>query len=100
MMNTLEITLPEPLKAFVEDKVATGNFGTASAYIEQLIREAQERDEEEALDESKWDQDHLEKLLLEGLDSGEPIPVNQEFWQERRARLAAHLARKTPDNTA
>jgi len=27
----------------------------------------------------------LEALLFEGLQSGEPIPVNREFWQRLRA---------------
>lgn len=92
-MSTLEITLPEPLKGFVEDKVATGNFGTASAYIEQLIREAQEREEEEeAFDESKWDMAHLESLIMEGVNSGPPILVDEAYWERKKARLAERIA--------
>ena len=33
--------------------------------------------------------EHLEKLLLEGLDSGPPLEVTPEYWQQLRADLAA-----------
>jgi antitoxin ParD1/3/4 len=37
-MTSLNISLPEPLKAFVEAKVATGDYGTPSEYVRELIR--------------------------------------------------------------
>ena len=78
-METLEITLPKPLHVFVEEEVAAGNYGTASEYVEALIREARQR----------RDQDQLESLLLEGLDSGAPIAITPEYWEKKRAGLIA-----------
>jgi antitoxin ParD1/3/4 len=40
-MTTLNISLSEHLKAFVEDQVSCGGFSTASEYVRSLIREAQ-----------------------------------------------------------
>ena len=37
-MTSLNISLPEPLKAYVESKVATGDYGTPSEYVRELIR--------------------------------------------------------------
>ena len=33
--------------------------------------------------------ERLEALLLEGLNSGDPMPVTEEFWKERRSELPA-----------
>lgn len=37
-MTSLNISLPEPLKEYVESKVATGDYGTPSEYVRELIR--------------------------------------------------------------
>jgi antitoxin ParD1/3/4 len=36
-------------------------------------------------------QARLEALLLEGLDSGEPVEVTPEFWEECRRELKRRL---------
>ena len=79
-MNTeLTISLPQPLKDFIDARVAEGRYATPSDYVRELLQEALEGAAEE----------HLEKLLLEGLESGEPIEVTPEFWQQLRAELVA-----------
>jgi antitoxin ParD1/3/4 len=40
-MTSMEISLPEPLKLFVEEQVSKGGYGTASEYLGALIRDAQ-----------------------------------------------------------
>lgn len=81
-MSTITISLPDQLKHFVETQVATKGYGNVSEYFRALLREAQgrERDEE------------LQRLLLEGLSSGEPIPVSEEFWTDLRKEAATILA--------
>jgi antitoxin ParD1/3/4 len=69
--------LPDSLKAFVETQVAEGGYSSASEYIRELIRADQKRKAEEK----------LEALLLEGLNSGEPIEVTEAFWNEKRRQL-------------
>jgi antitoxin ParD1/3/4 len=42
-MASLNISLPDPLKAYVEDRVASGDFGTPSEFIRNLIRQDKEQ---------------------------------------------------------
>ncbi len=76
-MTTMNISLPDRLKAFVDDQIANGGYSTASEYVRELIRHAQKQAA----------QQRLEAALLEGLESGEPIPVTPEFWEKRRKEL-------------
>jgi antitoxin ParD1/3/4 len=43
-MTSLNISLPDALKEYVEGQVATGNWGTPSEYIRQLIREDEDKE--------------------------------------------------------
>jgi antitoxin ParD1/3/4 len=42
-MTSLNISLPETLKTYVEGQVASGDWGTPSEYIRELIRQDKER---------------------------------------------------------
>ncbi len=42
-MTSLNISLPDALKAYVEHQVASGDWGTPSEYIRELIRQDKER---------------------------------------------------------
>ena len=84
MATSMNISLPEIMRAFVDEQVQSGGYGTASEYIRELVRRDQ-KDRAEA---------HLEALLLEGLDSGDDIPVNPEFWKTLRSKLAARRAQR------
>jgi antitoxin ParD1/3/4 len=42
-MTSLNISLPEALKDYVEGQVASGDWGTPSEYIRELIRQDKER---------------------------------------------------------
>lgn len=55
-MRTMNISLPESLKDFVDEQVAARGLGTSSEYVRQLIR----RD---------LDRQHLRGLLLQGAES-------------------------------
>jgi antitoxin ParD1/3/4 len=41
-MTSLNISLPDLLKAYVEDRVASGDFGTPSEFVRNLIRQDKE----------------------------------------------------------
>jgi antitoxin ParD1/3/4 len=74
----LTISLPESMRDFIERETVEGHYATPSEYVRDLVEEALDRKNEE----------RLEKLLLEGLDSGPAIRVTPEFWQELRSELA------------
>lgn len=42
-MTSLNISLPEALKQYVEKQVSSGDWGTPSEYIRELIRQDKER---------------------------------------------------------
>jgi antitoxin ParD1/3/4 len=42
-MTSLNISLPDALKEYVEGQVATGDWGTPSEYVRELIRQDKER---------------------------------------------------------
>ena len=82
-METMNIALPESMKQFVQECVSGGGYSSVSEYIRELIRADQRRKAEEQID----------ALLLEGLDSGEPIPVTKEYWEEKNRRLSERLGK-------
>lgn len=77
-MTTMNISLPDDLKAFVEEQVTAGGYGTTSEYIRELVRDARKQAARE----------RLEALLLEGLNSGPATPMTDEDWEmlKRKAR--------------
>ena len=42
-MSTMNISLPDALKSFVDEQVAERGFGTISEYVRELIRKEQDR---------------------------------------------------------
>ena len=76
-MTTLNISLPDSMRAFIDEQIALGGYSTASEYIRDLIRQAQKQAAREKLD----------SLLIEGLESGKSIEVTDEWWQEKQQRL-------------
>ena len=42
-MTSLNISLPEALKTYIEGQVASGDWGTPSEYVRELIRQDKER---------------------------------------------------------
>jgi antitoxin ParD1/3/4 len=75
-VSTLQITLPEPLRAFLDEQVARGGHADASAYLADLLRQARLR-------EAKRE---LEAKLLEGMRSPRR-PMTDADWDRLRDRL-------------
>ncbi|MDQ6665789.1 MAG: type II toxin-antitoxin system ParD family antitoxin [Acidobacteriota bacterium] len=84
-MTAMNISLPEELKEYVEQQTKSG-YSTPSEYVRELIREDRKRRARERLD----------LLLLEGLDSGDPIPATPEFWSTLKREALAKLKPRKP----
>lgn len=83
-MTTVTISLPESLKTFIDEQLATKGYGNVSEYFRSLLRDAQEREEEA----------RLEALLVEGIASGgADIPLTRQFWKDLKSE-AMDLAKK------
>jgi antitoxin ParD1/3/4 len=73
----MNISLPEPLKDFVDDAVREGAYSSTSDYVRELIRERRKQAAE----------DRLRTIIAEGLASGPARPVSESEWAARHARL-------------
>ena len=60
-MATMNVSLPDPMKDWVEDQTKTGRYGNASDYVRDLIRRDQEKQDWIA---------RMRAAIQEGLDSG------------------------------
>lgn len=76
-MATMNVSLPDPMKEWVEAQAATGRYANASDYVRDLIRKDQERADKIAA---------MQKLVDEGLAGGpaESASVDEIFEKARR----------------
>ena len=84
----MSISLPDGLKEWAQKKAESGDFSTPSDYIRSLIR----ADKQRVLHE-------LEAMLLEGLDSGEPIldaPVSRKALRKKAQTIVARQKTSQP----
>ena len=84
-MTTMNVSLPEKMKEFVDRRVEAGGYQTVSEYVRDLIRKDIQL-------QSKERNDRLDTLLLEGLRSIEEegtIEITDQYWDEMKARIAA-----------
>jgi antitoxin ParD1/3/4 len=78
-MATMNVSLPDPMKVWVEAQTQDGRYSNASDYVRDLIRRDQDR--QQAITE-------LQQLVDEGLASGPAARLDVE----------AYLARKRDQN--
>lgn len=87
-MQTMNISLPDQLKDFVDDQVGSGRYSSVSEYVRDLIRD----------DEKRKAQERLETLLLDGIQGGEATEMARQDWNDIRAealkQFEARQARK------
>ena len=83
-MSTVNISLPDPMKDFIDTQVIQGMYGSVSDYIRTLIREDQQRKAEQ----------ELETKLLAALDQGNFQEVTPEFFAQLQARVSGKINRK------
>jgi antitoxin ParD1/3/4 len=89
-MQTMNISLPDQLKEFVDGQVSSGRYSSVSEYVRDLIRD----------DEKRRAQDKLEALLMEGIQSGEPTEMTREDWADIRREAARQFEERRSRKTA
>ena len=85
-MQSMNISLPDPLKQFVDGQIALGRYSSVSEYVRELIR----------ADEKRKAEEQLEAKLLEGLSSAESELTPADWSAIRQEALAKVAARKKP----
>ena len=83
-MQTMNISLPEPLKDFVERQIAGGRYSSASEYLREQIRE----------DEKRKAQLKLEGMLLDGMNSPAK-EVTKKDWDNLKQQVTERLSKRT-----
>lgn len=78
-MATMNISLPDALKAFVYQQVNARGYGTSSEYVRELIRKDQ-------------DIQRLREMLLDGASSAATAPVDAGYFQDLRDRVTQLMA--------
>ncbi len=73
-MSTMNISLPDTLKAFVDEQVVQRGYSTSSEYVRELIRRDQDRLE-------------LRGLLVAGAASAPAAPVSSAYFDSLRDRV-------------
>lgn len=87
-MTSLNVSLPEPLKKYIERQTRQGGYSTPSEYMRDLIR----------ADQRQKTRDRVEALLLEGLESGTATEMTEEDWADIRGEGLSRM-KKRPNET-
>jgi antitoxin ParD1/3/4 len=82
---TMNISLPENMKEFVETQAREQGFGTLSEYMRTVIRQLQ-NDKKRA---------KVDALLLEGLNSGPAKPMTAKDWDDIKSEVRGRHVRRT-----
>ena len=81
-MATMNVSLPDPMKTWIEARMKDGRFSNTSDYVRHLIRRDQERTHAIGV---------LQQAIDEGMKSGEPEPFDFKAF---KARMRERHARK------
>ena len=79
---TIDISIPEDMRAFIETQMAREGFASPGEYLHSLIRDAQKRRAKQC----------LEAKILEALESGPAAPMTREDWVALRTEALNGLA--------
>ena len=74
-MTTMNISLPDALKDFVDEQVAVRGYGSSSEYVRELIRRDRDRQA-------------LRGALLEGAASGPGVVADEAYFDALRQRVS------------
>lgn len=86
-MATMNVSLPDAMKAWVEEQVQTGRYGNSSDYVRDLVRRDQERAEA---------REKLQQMVDQALASGVNQKSPEELLEQVMSRaIAAVEARKS-----
>jgi antitoxin ParD1/3/4 len=73
-MSTMNVSLPDAMKSFVDEQVVERGYGTSSEYVRQLIRKDQQRLQ-------------LRSLLLHGGRSAPAARADKSYFDGLRERV-------------
>ena len=87
-MTTMNISLPDEMKAFIEAQVSEEGYASASEYLRDLVQSAQKRKAKQ----------ELEAKLNEALMSGPATPMTPEDWDTMKRRVLENHRQDHPQS--
>jgi antitoxin ParD1/3/4 len=84
-MGTMNISLPDDMKEFVDRQVAERGYGTSSEFLRDLIRREQDRQQ-------------MRHLLLQGAASHRAGEADAPYFDALRARAGGKARTKVADS--
>ena len=86
VVASLNISMPDELREFIERRTKENHMATPTEYIRSLIREDKKRAEQET----------LERLILDGIQSGDAIAVQDvdRYFAKKKQALLERLKSK------
>ncbi|WP_341525662.1 type II toxin-antitoxin system ParD family antitoxin [Nostoc sp. UHCC 0302] len=82
-MKSINISLPDSMRTYIEEQVAKGGYSSVSEYFRELVRDDQKRKASE----------HLEAMLLEGLNSGTATEMTTKDWEDIRQAVRERITK-------
>ena len=77
-MSTMNISLPDQLKNFVDERVSSAGYGTSSEYLRELIRRDQDRL-------------RLRCLILDATTSNISGEADKKYFDDLRTKVVERL---------
>jgi len=74
-MGTLNISIPDNMREWINTQIQSGKYTSASDYLRDLVRSDQKV------------KNNLDELLLEGINSGDPISPDKNYWTDKKKKL-------------
>lgn len=73
-MATMNISLPDPMRDWVQAQIKIGKYASSSDYVRDLIRKDQEKRDKLAA---------LQQAITEGLESGPATSFDKDTFKKR-----------------
>lgn len=73
-MATMNVSLPDSLREFIEEQVSERGFGLSSEFVRELVRRERDRT-------------HLRNLLVEGAGAGDGSDLDDGYFARLRERV-------------
>ncbi|MDZ7991539.1 MAG: type II toxin-antitoxin system ParD family antitoxin [Nostoc sp. EfeVER01] len=80
-MKSINISLPDTMRTYIEEQVAQGGYSSVSEYFRELVRQ----------DQKQRAKERLETMLLEGLNSGNATELTIQDWEDIRQTIRERM---------
>ena len=86
-MSTMNISLPDELKAFVDQRIQADGYGTSSEYMRELIRRDKDRQQ-------------FRQYLLDGMNAPPAGDMDDDYFVSLRAQVKTRASKNRPNSAA